>query len=368
MCLLLFVFIAACQATPLENPLTAEGLLTATDEEEQPPALATAYAAATALAATVEAPTVGVGNGRLNPLPADTELITQNSWEIVVLETQRGEAAWEMIRLANGNNEPAADGREYLLVKYWIKNNSTDPDKASLGLHLTGNGLVIHYSFDAGVVEPDPQLETYLAGETESIGWVAYQVYENEGNLMLLVDDLFTYDAGPLYVALDPGAKIEVPDALRSITPTEIGQVQRDPAPYGQLVTTADWQVRVSEVVVGETAWEQIYAANSFNEPPADKVQYVLVKVWLRYIGTEEGPHYVNDDEFGLVGYEAIDEERPSLVDPDPELTFEVYPGGEVEGWFIRQAPADTTDLVLHFSPSQVEGDGRYLSLAVSGR
>ena len=47
--ILLFVFASACQGTLLENPLTAGSPLTTMDEDTQPPALATAYAAATAL-------------------------------------------------------------------------------------------------------------------------------------------------------------------------------------------------------------------------------------------------------------------------------------------------------------------------------
>lgn len=363
--LLLLVFAAACQALPVETP---DVPIANTDNEETPPALATAYAAATAVLATQAEETIEKGNGRFNPLPANSELITQNNWDVVVLETQRGETAWELIRAANSNNEPALNGREYLLIKYWIKNNSTETDEASLGLHVTGNRLLIHYSFDANIVEPEPRLETYLPGETESVGWAAYQIYEGEQNLMLVVDEHFAFDEGYLYVALEPDASIAIPEALQSIEPTEIGTEVNDPAPFGQRVTTADWQVELTEVVTGEDAWGMLLATNQFNDPPSEGVQYVLVKMQLRYIGLEEGPHYTTDDGFSIVGHEAVEEKRPSLVVPDPEIFFELYPGGEAEGWLVRQVPQDAENLVLHFRPSDHEGDGRYLSLTISGR
>lgn len=346
-------------------------------ETAVPPSLATAYAAATAVAlpATETIP----GSSRRNPLPATTELITLNDWDVVVLEQLRGAEAWEQIRQANNNNQPPDLGEEYLLLKVWLKNNGSDPDEESVGLHVTGNGLVVHYSFDSHVVEPVPQLETYLPGGGESIGWEAYRIREGEGNLLLLVEDIATFDTGSLYVALSPGAAIEIPAALGSLEKTAVGTSKADPAPFGQIVTLDDWQARVLDVVTGDVAWQRVYEANQFNDPPPAGHAYLLVKLWLRYIGQPEGPHYADAGAFTVVGNSI---KQPSVVNPEPELRFELFPGGEVEGWLVWLVSADgatdvvATDVVatdaandlLRFAPAGAGKDERYLSLIVSGR
>ena len=368
-CLLYCLLLAGCQVAGLADaPLvtTVESRLGVDvgeligDETAVPPSLATAYAAATAVARP--AAELEPGSSRRNPLPATTELITFNDWEVVVLEQLRGEAAWEQIRAANSNNQPPPTGEEYLLLKLWVKNNSTDPDEQSLGLHVTGNALKTHYSFDSDVVEPDPQLDTYLPGNSESIGWEAYRITSDEGNLLLMVDDWRDYEAGYLYVALSPGAAIAVPEALAGVEKTAVGVTQSEPAPFGQMITSDDWQARVVDVVTGEEAWQMVYEANQFNDPPPAGHSYLAVKLWLRYIGLVEGPHYTTDDNFAVVGSTVA---QPSTVDPAPELQFELFPGGEAEGWLVRLVADSDANTSLRFS---IPDEERYLSLVVSGR
>ncbi|MCA9995272.1 MAG: hypothetical protein KDE56_05980 [Anaerolineales bacterium] len=370
-CHLIFccLLLAGCQAAQLADaPLvtTVESRLGVDvgaligDETAVPPSLATAYAAATAVSRP--AAELEPGSSRRNPLPATTELITRNDWEVVVLEQLRGEAAWEQIRAANSNNQPPPTGEEYLLLKLWVKNNSSDLDEQSLGLHVTGNALKTHYSFDSDVVEPDPQLDTYLPGNSESIGWEAYRIQRDEGNLMLMLDDWSDYEAGYLYVALSPGAAIAVPEALTGVEKTAVGITPNDPAPFGQMVTSDDWQARVAEVVTGDDAWQLVYDANQFNDPPPAGHSYLAVKLWLRYIGLVEGPHYTTDDLFTIVGSTVA---QPSVVDPEPEMRFELFPGGEAEGWLVWLVADNEANTLLRFSTPDGE---RYLSLVVSGR
>lgn len=146
--LFLSVLLVGCQAAQLADaPLvtTVESRLGVDmgelvgAETAVPPSLATAYAAATAVA--LPAAELEPGSSRRNPLSATTELITLNDWEIVVLEQLRGDAAWEQIRAANSNNPPPPPGEEYFLLKLWLKNSSSDPDERSIALHVTGNAF-----------------------------------------------------------------------------------------------------------------------------------------------------------------------------------------------------------------------------------
>ena len=49
----------------------------------------------------------------------------------------------------------------------------------------------------------------------------------------------------------------------------------------------------------------------------------------------------------------------------DDEISGEMFPGGELEGWVCFQAPADEADLILVVEPffSFDDGDRRYIAL-----
>lgn len=314
-------------------------------------------------------PTPEPGLSRANPLPMGAA-VTLADWRVEALETLRGDDAWEQIRRANPNNEPPGDNEEYLLVRYRVKNESGSADDAYLGLHVTGDNLALHYSFNADVVQPEPRLETTLPGGGESEGWVAYRIWRGESNLMVVIDSLLAFDAPPQYLALEPGAAIASGQAaLESIAATNIGADSREPAPLGRVVTGEDWQVAVLDAVSGAAAWEMIYAANQFNDPPPDRAMYVVVRVRVKYIGWMEDGVSVSDSSFTLVNSQGAAYDAPSVVEPEPDLFFELYPGGSVEGYLVFQAKEDDSGLALLFDPP-LSGDyeTRYLSLGLGGR
>lgn len=351
--LLLMLPAFACQYTPLvEQPTSA-----AESALPMPAAVASA---------TPSLP----GLSRVNPLPG-TEPVSLTNWEVRVLETVRGDEAWKMIQLANQFNEPPAPGEEYLLVRMRVRNRRDGEAENDVGLHVTGNSLALHFSFDAGVVEPEPWLETHLAGGAESEGWNAYRIRQGEGNLILVIDDLFNLDEPTRYLALDEGASIETPiDALHSIKPTELGTEPAQPLPFGQIATSEDWQLRVQEVVAGQEAWQMIIDTNQFNDPPAEGMKYVLARVWVRYIGLQEDGNSISGYSFTAGFGVETEYERPVVVEPEPELVAHLFPGGEAEGWVALQAPASRDELILIFSPfsTGTEVNRRYLSLVQFGR
>ena len=44
----------------------------------------------------------------------------------------------------------------------------------------------------------------------------------------------------------------------------------------------------MNEVVRGEDAWTMVQDANEFNNPPANGMEYIAVKIHVRYIGKVE--------------------------------------------------------------------------------
>lgn len=316
-------------------------------------------------ATNVATPTPLPGSSRANPISrGQTAVVGQ--FAITILETLRGDAAWQEIHLANRNNTPPPAGWEYLLVNLRAANTASSPEKGYLGLHVTGDGRVVHFSFNSGVVPPEPALDTELVGGAESSGWAAYLIREGEGNLMLVVEDYTNYDTPTTYLAIDESAAITVDrETMLGYTPTDLGLDRAQPVPFGQTATAEDWQIIVDDVITGPKAWEIVLDANQFNDPPPAGMMYVLVNVRARYIGLADGEHNISDSAFTLIANSGAELARPSIVSPEPELFFDLYPGGETSGWIVLQAPEEAKNLVLYFNPAydQSGANGRYLSL-----
>lgn len=319
--------------------------------------------------ATAATTPLGAGLSRANPIPHSTPLSTAY-WEVERLEMIRGYEALRLLHEANSLNEPPPEGWEYLLVRYRLQNKTNDEETSSLGLHVTGNRLVTHFSFNADVVPPDPILQTDLAGGATSEGWTAYRIYEEEGSLMVIVEDYSNYEEPTYYMALNEGASISVSQALVAIEPTLLGSQYEQPLPFSQVATAEEWQLSVLDVITGEAAWELVYEANQFNDPPEADRMYVLVRVRLRYIGLAEGPENIDDSAFKIVDSNGREYDAPSVVEPRPALDAELFPGGEATGWIVLQAPQTAETLVMVFNPP-FEHSGlnrRYFSLVESGR
>ncbi len=295
-----------------------------------------------------------IGLSRSNPYPR-SEVVSAPNWDVQVLEVKRGEEAWKDIQAANMFNEAAPEGMEYLLVKLHVKSTYADSDEHSIGgcdFDVTGDRLIRYTCSMAMVVEPDPQLDARLFTGGEAEGWSAYLVAQGEGNLILVVNETYNFDEGAIrYIALDEGAKISISPELASIKPTDLGKERNNPASRADKITTEDWEVSVIEVIRGDEAWRMVQEANQFNDPPAKGMEYIAVRIHVRYIGTEDKAENIDGSFFKTVGSTAVLYDSPSVVGPDPSLDIWLYPGGEYEGWIVAQAAKDETGVVLVFDP-----------------
>lgn len=89
--------------------------------------------------------------------------------------------------------------------------------------------------------------------------------------------------------------------------------------------------------------------ANQYNEPPAEGMEYIAVKVQVRYISTVDESGYIDGSYFKTLGSANVLYDWPSVVDPDPALDATLYPGGRYEGWTVVQAAKGETGLILQF-------------------
>ena len=321
------------------------------------------------LQATAVPSRIPVGLGRENPMNG-LETISLKNWNVRVLDIVRGTEAWERIRDANQFNNPPPDAWTYVLIQYHLQRKGKSQAESTLGLHLTGNANILHYSFNNSVVPPAPVLDNYLIGGETSQGWKAYLIREDEGDLMLVIDDLSDYDEPDYFARLDENARLIVPEPLEAIEATTAGREANDPVPFGQIATSEDWQIGVKQVERGYEAQAKVQELNRLNEPAATGQIYLLVKVGVRYIGSDSQGALVSSSDFDVVDNDNELVGATPVSGLEPHFPFvKLYPDGEYEGWLAFLVNSGDESLVLTFNAGYLEdGNRRYLSLQPSGR
>ncbi len=302
------------------------------------------------------------GLSRSDPVSYN-EVMVLPDWEVQVLETLRGDMAWNRLYAANAFNDPAPEGMEYLLINMRVRATFPESDPRQLYFVVTGDGL---REYTRSGVPPDPGLETELTSGAESVGWIAFPIDTQEGSLLLKMKELQGADSNDArFLALEAGAAIDISPELEQIQAEPLGTTAEEPAPYGEQVTTEDWQLTIAEVVRGDTAWQLVQAANMFNDPPAARMQYLAVQLHVRYIGTSDKARSVYSHSFAIQDNDGITYEAPSVVDPEPDIDVNLYPGGEHTGWVILQAPRRVQTLILRYQPTfgNKELNTRYMAL-----
>ncbi|NTW03049.1 MAG: DUF4352 domain-containing protein, partial [Oscillochloris sp.] len=277
------------------------------------------------------------------------------SWAVQVTGVTRGDAAWHLLYETNTNNDLAPDGQEYVVVHTRAKSLLGSDANRGLYPQLTGDKLIA-YTPTAAVV-PNDRPDEYLAGNEFDIDF-PYLVALGEGDLILQVDDLGSaLGVSPAFVVVDADASLEIDPALRSIKPTDVGVDPREPAAVAEKVTTEDFAVTVHEIVRGEAAFQRLLKANTFNDPPKEGMEYVSALVEVRSLATKDETVMVTDTDFYSVIGDAEDVEATaikytSVVEPEPQMHFYLYPGGTGVGWVTVAVPKNTQNVRLVFGPS----------------
>jgi serine/threonine protein kinase len=310
------------------------------------------------------------GATRANPLPAGS-VVRIPGWEVQVLEVVRGREAWNRIYEANSSNDPAPEGSEFLLVKLRV-NAQFSGEERQLYPKLTGAQRISRFATASVTPAPGFPIQKVAGGQTFE-GWLPYLVPQGENNLILIIEEVGSFEATyPLYVALDEGAKVVNDPALREIEPNKKGVSPGEPVIFGETAVTEDWEVTLQEAIRGEAAMARLLEANQFNDPPARGMEYVVVRLEVRYIGSSRSDNtkmLYSTDFASLPGTNSDPEtdliRAPATINPEPEINAYLYPGGVSDGWTAIMVPINQPNPVLIFKPSSTLNDinVRYFAL-----
>ncbi len=129
-------------------------------------------------------------------------------------------------------------------------------------------------------------------------------------------------------VAVGQATAVSVDDPPLPVA-TDSGGTRAEPFAPAAVVQFADWEIRLGEAIRGEAAWQQMLAANQFNDEPPEGMEYLLLRLDLRttFSGADERQLYPE-----LVGERRV-EYAAAGVAPDPKLVTKLVGNSRSEGY-----------------------------------
>lgn len=156
--------------------------------------------------------------------------------------------------------------------------------------------------------------------------------------------------------------------ATQEISLGSLGSSPENPAPGNETVATADWEFYVVEAHRGADALGMLKKEN-----PDPAMEYVLVKVHAKYVGSDSGTHHIDSSFFRGMDDNKVLYDKVSILDvttPSPSMSSfdDLASGGEVEGWTVIQVGEDQQGILLVILPRDNglqlgEETARYISL-----
>lgn len=140
------------------------------------------------------------------------------------------------------------------------------------------------------------------------------------------------------------------------------------PALLGQAITVVGdknkvYALAVTQVYRGEEAWTYIQAANSFNSPPPEGMEYILVWVEVIYMeGPADEPLNMDEYEVKAVSHNQFIK-SVSVVEPEPEFDVSLFPGAHGGGWVALAIYKDDPDPLIVIGADYEGRGGSYFAI-----
>ena len=143
---------------------------------------------------------------------------------------------------------------------------------ALLGICACGAFFMLFMADDSDTEATERGVEATSA-VVESATATDLELEENTDNTSVPTSELVVEPTSP---PLEEPTNVPEPtDPPQPTAVPTVGTSRSNPLTTADLIEAPNWDVEVLEVVRGEEAWSMLQAANQFNEPPADGMQYL---------------------------------------------------------------------------------------------
>ena len=110
--------------------------------------------------------------------------------------------------------------------------------------------------------------------------------------------------------------------------------------------------ITVLEIVRGEKAWDLVKAASPSNQPPAGGMEYISARIRFEFgaKGASGDQSFgIRDEQFASVSENGRQYERPSIVQPKPELRGRLYLGDSLVGYLVFLVSVEDKKPIMSF-------------------
>lgn len=154
------------------------------------------------------------------------------------------------------------------------------------------------------------------------------------------------------------------PSATPSVFDT-LGLRRANPFPADAPAGLPGWTVEVLAIQRGDEAWRSLRAANQFNDPAPEGLEYLLVQLRVTSTAAGTDAHAIQASDFKITGDRLVRKLPAAAVTPEPRLEAELRGGESTEGWSVYLIGAGEGQLMLIYDPLDLAGEfpPRYLAL-----
>ncbi len=172
-----------------------------------------------------------------------------------------------------------------------------------------------------------------------------------------------------------PTAEEIKPEATSTLKPTPVpptptasalGMSRSNPYARSELISGPNWDFQVVEIMRGDEAWQALQAADSWNEPPPEGWEYLLLKIHAKCTYNDSDEHNISGGDFNVTGDRYIEYYTSfDAYPPDPELYADLYKDGETEGWAVYLIGEGEGNLILVFDEIMNYDEDRFRYIAL---
>ena len=113
----------------------------------------------------------------------------------------------------------------------------------------------------------------------------------------------------------------------------------------------ANFDIQVLSVIRGQEAFQALLDENQFNDPPLEGMEYMLVKIGVDYLTSNQQDLLV---EISSYDFKSVSNNQildsPFAMVPEPELDVSLFPGGHGEGFIALQVYANDPAPLIVFN------------------